>query len=135
MNHAIKKLKTLNVKGKVFSGSGEGSRFTSLPWVKEQIEEKLGFSPSVGTLNIKLLDDYVGFKKQLKKASIEILPEKGFCRGRCLPALFMGETKCVIVIPEIAHYPEDVIEVIAPINLREKFRLKDSDLVEVNLIL
>lgn len=135
MSHAIKKLKTLNVKGKVFSGSGEGSRFTSLPWVKEQIEEKLGFTPYVGTLNIKLLGNYADFNKQLKKASIEILPEKGFCRGRCLPAFFMDETKCAIVIPEIANYPEDVIEVIAPINLREKFQLKDGDLVEVNLAL
>jgi riboflavin kinase len=135
MNYAIKKLKTVNVKGKIFSGSGEGSKFISLPWVKNQIEEKLGFTPYIGTLNIKLIGNHAGFKKLLKKASIEILPEKGFCRGRCFPAFFMGKTKCAIVIPEIANYPEDVIEIIAPVNLREKFQFKDGDVVEVKVML
>ena len=33
----------LLVKGKVFSGSGEGARFIEIPWVKKQIAEKLLF--------------------------------------------------------------------------------------------
>ncbi|MEM2419584.1 MAG: DUF120 domain-containing protein, partial [Candidatus Bathyarchaeia archaeon] len=41
--------KTIQVKGKVFSGTGEGSKFVGLKWVKNQIEEKLGFTPFKGT--------------------------------------------------------------------------------------
>ena len=41
-------------KGSVFSGNGEGRKFIELPWVKRQIQEKLGFTPYLGTLNIRL---------------------------------------------------------------------------------
>ncbi|MEM3054151.1 MAG: DUF120 domain-containing protein, partial [Candidatus Bathyarchaeia archaeon] len=54
------------LKGKVFSGTGEGAKFMELPWVKKQMEEKLGFAPYPGTLNIKLSKDEVKLKKLLK---------------------------------------------------------------------
>lgn len=127
--------KTLTIKGKVFSGSGEGTEFIRLPWVRKQIVEKLGFIPYTGTLNVKLTAESVAIKKSLKNAkAIEISPIKDFCRGRCFPAYFMQDLKCAIILPEIENYPEDVIEVIASVNLREKFRLKDGDMVEVRII-
>ena len=129
-------LKILVFKGKVFSGSGEGAKFIELPWVRKQITEKLGFIPYLGTLNIKLAKDYVKLKKMLKKAkSIEISPVKGFCRGRCIKVCLMDNVECAIIIPEIAGYPEDVLEVIASINLRERFLLKDGDMVKVKITL
>jgi len=38
-----------------------------------------------------------------------------------------------VIIPEVGGYPDNVLEVIAPINLRERFRLKDGDYVELSL--
>lgn len=135
-SEVLNSLKTVNVKGKVFSGGGEGARFIKLPWVNKQITEKLGFTPHPGTLNIKLTENSANIKELLRKAkATEILPKKDFCSGRCFNAYFMNNLKCAIVIPEIANYPEDVIEVIAPINLRRKFQLKDGDLVEVKIVL
>jgi riboflavin kinase len=126
----------LAIKGKVFSGSGEGAEFIRLSWVRKQIAEKLGFIPYTGTLNVKLTAEGVTIKKSLKNArAIEISPVKGFCRGRCFPAYFMQDLKCAIIIPEVKNYPEDIVEVVAPVNLREKFRLKDGDMVEVRIML
>jgi riboflavin kinase len=126
----------LTIKGKVFSGGGEGAEFIRLSWVRKQITEKLGFTPYTGTLNIKLTAESVTIKNSLKNArAIEISPVKGFCRGRCFPACFMQDLKCAIIIPEIENYPEDTIEVVAPVNLREKFKLKDGDMVEVRIML
>lgn len=120
------------LKGKIFSGKGEGAKFTELPWVKRQMEEKLGFAPYPGTLNIKLSKDKVELKKLLKKAkSIEILPAEGYCLGRCFKAYLVKGLKCAIVLPEVRDYPEDTLEVIAPVNLREKLQLKDGDVIEV----
>ena len=125
----------LRVKGKVSSGSGEGTKFIELPWVRKQIVEKLGFVPHPGTVNIKLTEGIGELKKMLKKAkAIEISPAKGFCRGWCFNAYFMDNLKCAIVIPEVESYPEDIIEVIAPISLREKFKLKNGDMVEVKIM-
>jgi riboflavin kinase len=129
-------LKTLHAKGKVFSGDGEGAKFVKLPWVKKQITEKLGFIPYHGTLNIRLTEGDFNLKKSLKEAkTIEISPTEGFCRGRCLTAYFLDNLKCAIVIPEVENCREDVIEVIASMNLREKFSLKDGDVVEIKITL
>ena len=130
----IGRFKVLRVKGKVFSGSGEGAKFIQLPWVKRQIAEKLGFIPYPGTLNIKIIEGSHELEKLLKKEkAIEVLPAKGFCRGRCLKAILMDNLKCAIVVPEILNYAENTIEVIAQVNLREKFGLRDGDIVEVNI--
>ncbi len=127
--------KILFLKGKVFSGSGEGAKFVELSWVRRQIEDRLGFTPYAGTLNIKLTKESVTVKNSLKKANgIEISPAEGFCRGKCFHA-YISNLQCAIVIPEIKNYPADVIEVIASVNLREKLNLKNSDSVEVKVIL
>jgi riboflavin kinase len=124
----------LRVTGKIFSGSREGSKFIEIPWVKEQIAHKLGFVPYPGTLNLKLAEGIANFELLKNAKAIEILPPKGFCRGRCFNACFMGALKCAVVVPEVENYPEDVLEVIAPINLREKFGLKDGDLVYLEIL-
>jgi riboflavin kinase len=124
----------LRVTGKISSGSGEGSKFIEIPWVKEQIARKLGFVPYPGTLNLKLSEGIANSELLKNAKAIEILPPKGFCRGRCFNACFMGAMTCAVVVPEVENYPEDVLEVIAPMNLREKFGLKDGDLVYVEIL-
>lgn len=129
-------LKTVSIKGKIFSGSGEGTKFTELPWAKKQITEKLGFVPYPGTLNIKITDNSLNLKTLLKKIKwTEILPVDEFCLGRLTDAYFIDNLKCAIVIPEVKNYPEDAIELIAPINLRKKFKLRDGDTAEVKITL
>jgi len=126
-------LREISLNGKVFSGQGEGEKFARLPWFKKQLEEKLGFSPYPGTLNIKLSRDSVKLKKLLRKAkSIQICPIEGFCQGVSFKAHLCG-LECAIIIPKIANYPADVIEVVAQTNLRKKLRLKDGDVVEVKV--
>ena len=129
-------MKSLGIKGTVFSGKSEGANFIRLPWVKKQLKEELGFTPHLGTLNIKLSGKNLKLIALLDKAGAkEILPEPGFHRGRCFHAYLMKEVKCGIVIPEIPNYPRNILELVAPINLREKLQLKDGDSVEVTIFL
>ena len=46
----------------------------------------------------------------------------------------MDNLECGIVVPIVENYPEDVLEVIAPLNLREKFKLDDGDMVDVQIM-
>lgn len=126
---------TLLVKGKVFSGSGEGAKFIQLPWVRKQIAEKLGFTPYAGTLNIKTTGGSRELKLLKDEKAIEISPIEGFCRGRCFKAILIGNLKCAIIVPEIPNYPENTVEIIAQVNLREKFKLKDGDVIEVKIVI
>lgn len=129
-------LQSLCLRGKVFSGEGEGTKFIKLQWVKNQIKEKLGFTPYPGTLNIRLSQDNVKLKKGLTDAKgIEIWPTAGFRRGKLLKAYLMGNVECAVVVPEVAGYPEDIIEIIAPTNLREKLHLADGDIVDFKIMI
>jgi riboflavin kinase len=126
-------LKRIKISGEVSSGRGEGKKFLDLPWVKRQIEEKLGFVPYRGTLNVLLSEESVKRKKLLEKAhSIKVCPSEGYCIGVLFKA-FIGTLECAIVVPEVADYPKDVLEIIASVNLRKVLQLKDGDEVTVNL--
>ena len=106
-----------------------------LPWVKKQIEEKLGFVPYPGTLDVRITEESVELKKTLaEECRVNILPAAGFHRGKCYKASFKTELTCALIIPEVAGYPENVIEIIGPKNLREKFHLSDGEAVEVKVI-
>jgi riboflavin kinase len=124
-------LKRTKLVGNVFSGQGEGKNFLELPWVKQQIKEKLGFTPYPGTLNLLLSEKSAKRIKLLETApSIKVCSAKGYCNGRLIKAL--TETlECAIVIPEVVGYPKNVLEIIAPVNLKEALKLEDGSQVTV----
>ena len=126
-------MKEIKLSGKVFSGQGRGEKFLELPWVREQIEAKLGFTPYNGTLNMKLASESAKRRKLLEKAaSMKVCPAEGYYSGIILKA-FLHSLECAIVIPEVKGYPEDILEIIAPVNLREKLQLKDGDEITVTV--
>ena len=117
----------LSLCGKVYSGKGEGKKFVALPWVERQIKEKLGFIPYAGTLNIRLGREGLANKKMLTKAErIEIVPVKGYCRGYLIKAKISG-LDCGIIVPLVAAYPPDVVEVVAAVFLRQSLHLSDGN--------
>lgn len=126
-------MERITLCGIVFSGGGEGKRFLDLPWVKRQIEETLGFIPYSGTLNLRLSEESVKRRKLLEKAhSIKVCPAEGYCNGVLIKA-FIGTLECAVVVPEIAGYPKDVLEIIASVNLREKLQLENGAEVAVSV--
>jgi len=130
-------LNDIRIRGTVFSGKGEGARFVELSWVRKQIVEKLGFSPYIGTLNLKLTEtEAKKLENALRKAkATEIVPAAGFRSGNCFRAFLRDNLKCVVVVPGIDSYPEDVLELVAPASLREELQLKDGDIVMVHIVL
>jgi riboflavin kinase len=124
---------TLTLEGRVFTGEGNGKKFLSLPWVRQQIEENLGFTPFLGTLNLKLTWQSAPLRKQLENAkAVIICPAEGYCVGLLFKAL-IGKEKCAAILPQIKDYPENVLEIIAPVNLRAMLSLVDDDSVTVTV--
>ena len=119
-------MKRIEFSGTVTSGDGDGKKFIELPWVKRQITEKLGFTPYAGTLNLKLAEENAKQRKLLEKTpSAKVLPAEGYCEGLLFKA-FIGIVQCAIVVPQVAGYPNDLLEVIASVNLREALQLEDG---------
>jgi len=124
--------KEVVLKGKVFSGNKRGKRFVNLPWVKRQINEKLGFNPYIGTLNLRLPNE-AGVNELREVNGIKIVPEKGYYEGKCFKALVMGKVEGAVVLPDFPEYPPDLLEILAPVNLRKTLGLKDGVEIEVTI--
>ncbi len=121
----------LTFEGKVFSGKGKGKSFIDLPWVKRQIQNKLGFTPYSGTLNIHLTQEGTEKRKLLNPArGMMVEPAKGYYSGVLFKAA-IDTLNCAIIIPITPNYPSDVLEVISPLYLRGQLGLTDGRLVAV----
>lgn len=120
------------LRGSVFSGLGQGRYFTQLDWVKDQCRDKVGFIPYPGTLNVRIEDRYLPVVASLrKKEGIRLIPPNAqSCEGKGYRASLNG-TPVAIVIPMVDDYPRDILEIIAPVNLRETLSLTDGSKVAV----
>ena len=120
-------------EGTVFSGEGRGKKFVELPWFKRQVEEKLRFSPYLGTLNLRLSVKEAEKRISLEKAEgILVEPQTGYYSGLLFKAT-INALECGIVIPIMPNYPNDVLEVISPVYLRGQLKLTDGSLVTVSV--
>ncbi len=127
----VKKIKT---NGIVISGNKKGTYFINLPWVKKQILEKIGFEPYIGTLNLKI-KNYERISELYKEKGITIEPEKGYYEGKCFRAILMKKTNCAVVIPNVPDYPCNLLEIIAPNNLRKTLGLNDGMKIELIILI
>ena len=121
------------LSGTVVSGRGEGRKYVELEWVKQQVKEKLGFDPYPGTLNLRLDEKNVKRRVLLERgAELRLCHSQGYCTGLLFKAALDGKV-CGVVIPQVEDYPDDVLEVVASVNLKQKLRLRDDDLVTVTV--
>jgi len=124
------------LSGKVITGLGEGQYYISLDGYRAQFIEKLGFDPYPGTLNIRLDTPGVEFRKGIN-ANIRISgftsENRTFGSGSCFK-IRIDDIDGAVIVPERTHYPEDIIEIIAPVNLRKYLNISDGSIVEVEVI-
>jgi len=125
------------LNGSVISGIGEGKYYMSLEPYRQQFNTNLGFEPYPGTLNIRLSASSLPVRKKID--ALDWIRIKGFSTdgrtfgdAKCLPCR-IGNISCGIVMPGRTHYPEDIIEVIAPMALRRKLGVEDTDSVTVEV--
>ncbi len=136
-NDAFGETTTFELEGSVLTGLGEGQYYINIPGYREQFEEQLHFVPFPGTLNVQLSEDSSGLRDRLSE--LPSLPIHGFSDGertygggKCYPVMIDG-TEAAVVVPERTHYPNDLIEVIAPVKLRDTLALKDGDHVNIRI--
>jgi riboflavin kinase len=128
----------LELEGNVLTGLGEGQYYVNIPGYRKQFEEKLRFSPFPGTLNVKLSENSSAIRNRLQSLpAVQIEGfndgERTFGGGKCYP-VNVGGIEAAMVTPERTHYPSDLIEIIAPVNLRNTLSLKDGDRVVIQII-
>jgi riboflavin kinase len=125
------------LQGNVISGLGEGRYYMSLPHYQQQFSEALGYVPFPGTLNLQLDPVSIETRKKLEGfpwISIEgfTAENRTFGAARCI-ACRIKDISCAIVVPGRTHYPEDIIEVISAVELREALHVSEKDAVTVEV--
>ena len=121
-----------SIRGMVSSGAEKGQHFTRLDWAREQFVEKLGIDPFPGTLNLVLEDpcSQVGWMSLRDTPGIRIDnpgDAPGDCQARCYRVRIAGRFDGAIVLPEVERYPQNQIEIIAPVGLRSELGITDGE--------
>ena len=127
----------LEMRGVIADGLGEGKFYLSKSGYARQMEEKFGFAPYPGTLNLKLDGDEAGKRRRLLQMEPVVIA--GFTEGgRRYGDLFAYRAKadgvdCAIVVPLRTHHGQDVIELTAAVNLRKRLKKKSGDEVVLRI--
>lgn len=125
----------MRIKGKIARGIGESGSFLGIPWVNKQLCDKLEFTPWPGTLNI-VVDDEDGQRLLMEKGKERLVAEQaGFCDALIFKALLNETYECGIVLPLVPNYSTTLLEIVAPIQIKETLGVDDGDEVVVDIAL
>ncbi len=114
-------------------GRGQGNAFTQLDWVREQFRDKLGFEPYPGTLNVQV-DDRAARAAAQTPPGILIEPATPeYCAARCWRVRINGRVDAAWIVPDVPNYPDDLVELMAPVALREELGLAEGDAVLIEI--
>src|SRR6187200_1374117 len=131
----------IDFEGHIITGMGEGAYYMSLNGYKKQFKEKLGYEPYPGTLNIKLLDQiFMNSRREISRyPSI-------FINGFSDNSRTYGWAKCYkaninegivnnasVIVLERTHYDDSMLEVIAPISIKETIGIKNGDEISLKI--
>lgn len=128
----------IQIRGRVQSGLGEGRYYLSRPGYEQQFEEHLGWTPYPGTLNLELGGaeaNKIRFLRKNPVFQIEGFRAEGRTFGgvTCHPAT-IGDIACAAILPHRSHYTT-VLEVIAPVCLRDALPVRDDEAIDLSVML
>ncbi len=134
---------TVELHGGITTGMGEGRHYVTLPGYKIQFEEKLGYDPYPGTLNVSL--SATSKRERSILASLEGIDiaewedeERTYGGATCYPATIEAETGpsfegAHVIVPDRTHHDSAELEIIAPERIRDELGLLDGDEVNVHV--
>jgi HAD superfamily hydrolase (TIGR01509 family) len=146
---------------RVVQGCGEAAQFTSLDWVRARFREALGSDPYPGTLNAVpagTVDREAWQSLRAEEGTSIAPPSAAWCAARGyrvrvgprritatgdppagdagpVPPISKhgGRLPAAIIVPAVPGYPEDRIELIAALSVREAFGLSDGDALDIDV--
>ncbi len=126
------------IEGAVVGGIGEGAYYVDV--YSDRFEENLGFKPYPGTLNVKVTNEQSIVAINRMKHTAPIIVGGFSHEGRtfgdviCYRVRINEKLEGAIVIAQRTHHSPETLEVIAPVNIRKKLKLKDDDTVKLRVV-
>ncbi|MBZ9571126.1 DUF120 domain-containing protein [Methanobrevibacter sp. TMH8] len=124
----------MEVEGTITTGYGKGAYFLGQEFYKSKFNEKCGFEPYPGTLNITISEKYLDEIREIKSNCTNIIkPKEGFGGVKYIKATLNDDIVGAIVFPDKTTHDENYLEFIAKDNLRKKLKLEDGDKVKLKI--
>ncbi len=129
------------VRGELVSGLGQASGFLAVDWVRDAIEAMLGGPFHPGTVNLD--SDARGaqlaarHRHDVRLRRFELPARDSFCSA-LLHAVELSHgllsTPALLLWPQVAGYPDEKLELICPIPLREGWALADGAMLDLRYL-
>ena len=140
-------LENILIVGQVTEGMKEGAYYVAITGYYDQFEEKLGFKPYIGTLNLEMTDlNKSLLRENLKNRNPVIIDgfkdinsERRYGAVHCYDCHISrldnreNKIKSAILDIERTHHKENTIEILAEPYLRDELSLKDGDKIIIEL--
>ncbi|MFX1393240.1 MAG: DUF120 domain-containing protein [Promethearchaeota archaeon] len=140
-------LENILIVGEVKDGMREGAYYVAIKGYYIQFQEKLGFNPYLGTLNLKLSDLNKTLLRENLNNRIPIIingfedenSERTYGSVKCYDCKISrlddrtNKIKAAILDIERTHHEKNIIEILAEPYLRDYLKLKDGDRVIIEL--
>ena len=132
---------SIDFEGTVVSGMGEGAYYMSLEGYRKQFKDKLGFEPYPGTLNVKLIDQiFMNARREIGRYPSVFI--NGFSDNmrtygwvKCYKANINkgAVNNAAALVLERTHYDDSMLEIIAPICLKEAIGIQNGDRISIKV--
>jgi riboflavin kinase len=122
------------MEGKIRSGRGEGKKYIGMEVYQKAFQEILGYRPFPGTLNLEVdEEEREKFEKRTESEEITDVYRDGdrLSDVDVFPCRIEG-IECAALNLEKTDHPYSILEVVAPVELREKLSLEDGDTVRIS---
>jgi riboflavin kinase, archaea type len=123
----------MKIQGEIISGDNEGEYFMSLDVYKIQFMGILGFEPFPGTLNLKISAESVDIIHKLKEQMDNVKGKGNFGDVKLIKASLNNGVDGALVFPVKTSHKLEILEFIAPENVRKLMKLQDGDLVTLEI--
>ncbi len=126
------------IVGKVTEGLGEGAYYVDI--YAQKFQEALGFRPFPGTLNVRVIDEESRRAVNMMKKSPPLIVPGFVHEGRtfgdviCYRVKVGEDINAAIVIAQRTHHSSDILELVAPVNLRRKLGLRNDDTITLRVV-
>jgi riboflavin kinase len=128
----------LRLTGTLVSGQGVARGFTREPWARAAFVAAVAIDPFPGTLNLRIADGparAAWIAARARRGIVMPAPEASFCDGRLfranVSALNVAAVAAAVVVPMVPKYPDEQLEIIAAVALRDALGVRDGDEVVV----
>ncbi len=126
------------IEGHVITGIGEGAYYVEV--YSSKLQSALGFKPHLGTLNVKIVDEEsrkaVNRMKNTTPLVLSGFSHKGRTFGDviCYRVKVNKKLEGAIVIAQRTHHSEEILEVVANVNIRDALKLNDNDKITLTIV-